>query len=118
MQRPRRSSVVPCVVPLNRSGMPTRSRAHHANDIVINVSDSFCVHCRSTLQCRIFLTPGLHALFGGLAAVIGPSRGLVLAAFAFRGPSWHSGWDHWLGRTAMRQNALLRSDKGLEVPST
>src|SRR5688572_21157878 len=118
MQRSRRSSVAPRVVLLNRSGMPTRSRMHHAGGIAINVSDSFSVHHRSTLQCRIFLTPGLHALFGGLAAVIGPSRGLVLAAFAFRGPSRHSGWDHWLGRTAMRQNALLRSDKGLDVPST
>ena len=33
---------------------------------VINVSDSFVVHDRRTLQCRIFLTPGPHALFGDL----------------------------------------------------
>jgi hypothetical protein len=65
MQQSHRSSVTLRVAPRNRSGMPTRSRAHHADDIVINVSDSFCVHDRSTLQCRIFLTPGLHALFGG-----------------------------------------------------
>jgi S-adenosylmethionine decarboxylase len=28
------------------------------------------------------------------------------------------GLDHWLGRTAMRQNALLRSEKGLGAPGT
>jgi S-adenosylmethionine decarboxylase len=30
----------------------------------------------------------------------------------------HSGWITRLGRTAMRQNALLRSGKGLETPGT
>ena len=80
---------------------------------------ALCVHAsRRTLQCRIFLTPGPHALFGDL-----PLSSVLHADCVGRhslsvAPSWHSGWDHWLGRTAMRQNALLRSDKGLEVPST
>jgi hypothetical protein len=48
-----------------RSGIATRSGALHARGIVVNISDSIYVHDRRTLQGRIFLTPGLHALFGG-----------------------------------------------------
>src|SRR5262245_37804322 len=66
MSHSRRSSPVPLLVPQNRSGMPTRSRAHHAIGIAINISDSFYVHHPSTLQYRIFLTPGPHALCGGM----------------------------------------------------
>ena len=63
--------------------------------------------------------------FGGGVPYVGTSRcdlpflGADRAAFAFRGPACrHSGWITRLGRTAMRQNALLQSVKGLEVPST
>src|SRR5262249_62060187 len=55
----------------------------------------------------------------GQAAVICPSMyGLIGGIRLPDAARRHSGWITRLGRTAMRQNALLRSGKGLGTPGT
>ena len=71
------------------------------------------------LRSRIFLTPGVWALCGGQAAVICPlTYGLIGGIRLPDAARRHSGWITRLGRTNMRQNALLRSGKGLAMPGT
>ena len=50
--------------------------------------------------------------------MICPACGLIGGIRLLDAVYWYSGWITRLGRTAMRQNALLRSAKGLATPST
>ena len=64
--------------------------------IVINVSDSFDVHDRTALRCRIFLTPGLHALCGELP--LSPVLYVdCVGGIRVRGPLLALGLDHLAG---------------------
>src|SRR2546430_16438443 len=59
------------------------------------------------------------SLMWGQAAVICPLTYGLIGGIRLPGAARrHSGWITRLGRTNMRQNALLRSGKGLATPGT